>query len=548
MSYHSYSASGSSGSGEGSPFFIDPVASSANLPLSAPNGTVCLAKDTGILWKYNTSTVAWEIVKTLNYTAENITNKSTDGLLGSSDTLYPSQKAVKTYVDTIEADKLSFGFLNQTETAISFNDSNYTFTIAPTSTTWSYYRSGIKYTITGSKTVTLAGSPPTANAYYIYIDSTDGTLTASTTPWTLEDTKVPVSTIMWNDSLTPKYLFQDERHVVAYPRAAHNEHHKTEGTTPSVVGALSGYTINSDVDSHKTFAIAQSEIFDEDMHHTLTALTQPNGTDANYLVAYRTNSTTWEWKQSNMPFVYNVGNTNNWIQYDNAGTMTDATGGNGSSTRWLNSYLLLTNHTGISRFMIVSGRSIFTSLASAQAEDFSSFNIANLPSIECVAVYQLTWTTITSTSQGQCRLAATPKRISVNLIQASGAVAGTDHNSLTNLQGGTAGEYYHLTSAQHSSLISMAQSFELKSASFEAASNTTYFVDCSEGEVGCQLPTPSLGSKITIIDSSFSSDTYPINILPKADEKINNVQDVYAIISNGAAITLLSDGTNWFII
>lgn len=35
----------------------------------------------------------------LGYTAENVANKSTSTSLGTSDTIYPSQKAVKTYVD-----------------------------------------------------------------------------------------------------------------------------------------------------------------------------------------------------------------------------------------------------------------------------------------------------------------------------------------------------------------------------------------------------------------------------------------------------------------
>lgn len=35
----------------------------------------------------------------IGYTPENQANKSTNTSLGSSDTLYPSQKAVKTYVD-----------------------------------------------------------------------------------------------------------------------------------------------------------------------------------------------------------------------------------------------------------------------------------------------------------------------------------------------------------------------------------------------------------------------------------------------------------------
>lgn len=38
-------------------------------------------------------------IPTLGYTPENVANKSTDTALGSSNTLYPSQNAVKTYVD-----------------------------------------------------------------------------------------------------------------------------------------------------------------------------------------------------------------------------------------------------------------------------------------------------------------------------------------------------------------------------------------------------------------------------------------------------------------
>src|SRR5262245_48064751 len=36
----------------------------------------------------------------LGFTAEDVANKSTDTALGTSDTLYSSQKAVKTYIDS----------------------------------------------------------------------------------------------------------------------------------------------------------------------------------------------------------------------------------------------------------------------------------------------------------------------------------------------------------------------------------------------------------------------------------------------------------------
>jgi hypothetical protein len=223
--------------------------------------------------------------------------------------------------------------------------------------------------------------------------------------------------------------------------------HTTDGAKAVSSPTISGYTLNSDVNANKTFAISASTLLDQDMKHDLAELTQPDGTNTDYVVWYRTGASTWAWKYSNMPFVYNVGNTNDWIQWDNAGTMTDATGGTGGNTRWLNSYLLMTNIGGDSRYFIVSGRAIFTSLTTAQAEDVASFTWTGLPIAEAVIAYKLTWSTVTSTSQGQCRLVAVQK---VNLATTTNlsSGAGIDHNTLSNLQGGTTNEYYHLTSAQ----------------------------------------------------------------------------------------------------
>ena len=50
--------------------------------------------------------------------------------------------------------------------------------------------------------------------WHIYIDATDGTLTASLTDWTLLDSKVPVASLQFNNALTPKYWLADERHTV----------------------------------------------------------------------------------------------------------------------------------------------------------------------------------------------------------------------------------------------------------------------------------------------------------------------------------------------
>jgi hypothetical protein len=341
-----------------------------------------------------------------------------------------------------------YGLLNQTETTIAFDDSTFVFTLGMVGTSWSYWRSGIKYTVLESKTIdltTVEDPLVDGRTYYIYIDAVDGSLSASTGAWTLLDTKVPVAYIIWNNTMTPKYWKGEERHTCLIDRRTHYHEHFTEGTKAVATGALTGFTLNSDVNANKTFAIAQSTIADEDIVSVLAALTQPNGTNTDYVVMYRTGAGTWGWKYSNMPFVYNVGNTNDWIQWDNGGTMTNATGGSGANTRWVNSYLVLTNFEGAARYVIIPGQNIYTTLASAQAESPSSFTFTGFPIQEAVIVYRLTWTTITSSSQGQCRLAANPQKLNISAVSTVSLGTNIDHSLLTNLLSDNHTQYALLT-------------------------------------------------------------------------------------------------------
>lgn len=91
-----------------------------------PNGKVAIALDTEAMYIWNAGTTTWDLLvsgatandhvslthlayadaghtgfqPTIAYTTENVANKDTTATLGTSDTKYPSQKAVKTYVDT----------------------------------------------------------------------------------------------------------------------------------------------------------------------------------------------------------------------------------------------------------------------------------------------------------------------------------------------------------------------------------------------------------------------------------------------------------------
>jgi len=339
-----------------------------------------------------------------------------------------------------------YGFENQTDTTISFNDSTYVFTLTDAGSGWSYWRNGVKVTISGNKTVTLPGTPPTAAAYFIYIDDESGTLTASTSAWTLVDTKVPVAILEWNDSNTPKYFLANERHQSIMQRRVHYYEHFCEGTQLKSGGLLAGYSVapSSPADTDNTFSISQVELLDEDLLTTSALLADPNGTDLDYIVYYRVGASTWSWEQSEVPFRYTAAG---YIQYDNSGTMTQ--GSNGDYYNW---YLCFTNYQNQPRFICIPGQSEFASAAGAYLESVSDLDLSGFDPQELVFAYQLTfYASNPYSNKGKCRLTRAPHFIGQSVVSTSISAGATDHNALGGLQGGNGtDEYYHLTATTYS--------------------------------------------------------------------------------------------------
>jgi len=352
----------------------------------------------------------------------------------------------KTYADLIDAKWnyiQRYGFVDNTQTSISFDDTTYTFTLTDTGSGWVYMRNGVTCSITGNKTTTLTGTPPTKDTYYIYIDSTTGALENSTSVWTLDDTKVPVAIIIWDNSLTPKYHLADERHTCTIDRRMHKYLHNAIGTRFISGGDLAGVSVQpvGPVDTDNTFSVAQTIIADEDLFTTLAALTDGDGTTPTYEVFYRINATERNWVLSEVPLKYTPAG---YIEYDNAGTMTE-----GTSSKYYNYYLLYTNLLGAGRYALIPGRSEFSTSAAAYAENPLLFDWTGFPIMEAVIAYQITFETSAAYgTKGKCRVNRTPQRINIPLASAN-VPTNSSHESLSGLQGGTTSEYFHLTSAQH---------------------------------------------------------------------------------------------------
>jgi hypothetical protein len=371
-----------------------------------------------------------------------------DNMFSDSATALATQQSIKAYVDSTGSklyDLGIYGFTNSTSTSISFNDSTYTFTLTDTGSGWSYYRNGVKNTISGNKTIVLSGSPPTAGTYYIFIDDNIGTLSYSTTPWSASGTHVFVAMVLWNNSNTPKYHLADERHKSLWPRYVHRYMHLTRGTA-LVSGGLPGdYVLpagSPSSDDDNTFSLTETQITDEDIDHVLAALTDPSGSGTDYTLFYRTASSTWTWTSSGVPFRFT---TDGYIQWDSTGTMTQ-----GSTGNYYNWYLLYTNISGAGRYVLVPGRSEFANATNAYAESWQTFDWSGFTIQECVLAYQLTFYANSAyTTKGKVKLARAPQRIISSFATLSSSATATDHNALAGLQGGIASEYYHLSSAQH---------------------------------------------------------------------------------------------------
>jgi hypothetical protein len=324
----------------------------------------------------------------------------------------------------------------------------------------------------------------------------------------------------------------EERHSVLIDRRMHKYLHETSGTRFVSGGVLTGPTVQSATDADNTLGVSETTIADEDLIQVLSGLTRPNGTTNAYNIYYRTSTTGWTWQPSEVPFKYT---TIGFVEYDNNGTMTA-----GSANNFYNTYLLFTDQNLTARFSIVSGRGQFSSLALAQAENPLTFDWTGLPIAESIIAYQLTWETSNSYgSKGKCRLSATPIRINISTTTTVGSGSGTDHNTLSGLQGGTSGQYYHLTNIDYITVTGISSAL-----SSEISSRTSFDTSLSTG-ISTELSTrgsadTSLSTAISTSNSTRSSADTSLSTAISSETSVRTSTDT----SLSTAINNISGGTN----
>ena len=126
-----------------------------------------------------------------------------------------------------------------------------------------------------SPIVTDAHTNPGGSATHpFFLTFSNGAFSWSGSPW--EFYQVQIAAVTYNDSLTPKGFFIDEKHGLMQWQA-HEGFHDGLGTVLISGGTIADYTLASTVEANQKFSIAQTVIKDEDIEHTLNTIALGGG-------------------------------------------------------------------------------------------------------------------------------------------------------------------------------------------------------------------------------------------------------------------------------
>lgn len=202
------------------------------------------------------------------------------------------------------------GFVNQTDSIISFDNNTRTFSISPVSGSFTYFHAGEKFIVTTTKTLVI---PDIEGAYYIYIHNNELNY-YQTFDTSLIFQNAFISQIYW-DSENQKILFvTDERHGIVMSSATRYYLHNTIGADYRSGFSLTNFSIDGDgsLNSHSQFTVTSGKFADEDIEFEYTSTSQ-------FPIFYKTSTNKWKRKDADSyPIIYNgtVGYTGTRIPYN----------------------------------------------------------------------------------------------------------------------------------------------------------------------------------------------------------------------------------------
>jgi len=164
------------------------------------------------------------------------------------------------------------GFINRTDSTISFVDGTRVFTIAPVSTSFSFYIKGEKFTKTTAQSITI---PNLTGTHYIYFNTSGALETTQVPSADIFQVDAIIAFVYWNNETNLSTLFGEERHGITMDGATHSYLHTILGARYLSGLALQNFTIGSgNNNADAQFTSDEGSIRDEDILHTIPAQTQ----------------------------------------------------------------------------------------------------------------------------------------------------------------------------------------------------------------------------------------------------------------------------------
>jgi len=304
--------------------------------------------------------------------------------------------------DTLEPD----GFVNRTDSVISFNDSSREFNISPKSpaTSYSIYNNGVKVVKNTTEIITL---PDTTALYFIHFDKSTNNLSYKTTSFNF-DTDIPVAHIYYNADDNKAVYFGEERHGIRMDASTHRYLHNVFGTQYVNGLSISNYSTSGDgsADSDATVAIGDGLIYDEDIDVNITNSATPS--DPFEQVLYPV---------AQIPVYYKIGSIGAWTdttsnnfplkvgitaQYNlnSAGVWSAVDSDAPNNNRYVASWICATSqeHAPI---IAIMGQRLDSSLEQATSNNsWSNLNLNGLPITELRPLYRLIYDTKSSFTNG----------------------------------------------------------------------------------------------------------------------------------------------------
>lgn len=301
-------------------------------------------------------------------------------------------------IDFRQETKEPTGFVDRTQCTISWSDANRRLTIAPVSTSFTYFVKGREYVKTSTETVDITDTEGTWFIYYV-----NDILTASQTPWVFDSGAVFVSIIHWDSTNNKAILFGEERHGLTMDWATHKYMHQVHGAEVEYGTFLAGdYILGQDgsLDSHAQLSIADGRVHDEDLiHEIINSATPTNPFEQKlstiaYLPMYYRNGANGDWRKIDATAFAVAHNSPNTCFYNKivtgSWTLVNATEG------WIIASWIFATNNIYEPIICVVGQMQSSDLSEAASDDFfTNLDLGNFPFVEAKLLYRAFFRTST---------------------------------------------------------------------------------------------------------------------------------------------------------